>query len=85
MVVERDPGTEKFLDTLENNHIYRDMREKFDEVTNDGDEYLDEHDEIVFKYAAEKYGISTEEANKLYQHFEMEMSKFFQRRLTGEE
>jgi len=74
----RDPETEAFLDTLENNHIFRDMRNEFDKYSED---YVPEtHDSIVFEYASNKYGISFEDANDLYVEFENRLTEFYRGR-----
>lgn len=76
----RDPETEEFIDTLENNDIYRTMRDKFDEITNDGDEYLEEHDLEVAEFASKKFEISTEEAGDLYTNIEWQIGQFHEER-----
>lgn len=83
-IYERDPETEAFIDTLENNHIYRDMRDQYDKITIKDDEYTDEHDKIVAEYASRKYGISTVDAGQLYSNFEWEITKFHKRRMNGD-
>lgn len=83
MVIKRDPEAEAFIETLEDNHIYHDMRNKYDEVTNEGDNYTDEHDVIVAQYASEKHCISVEEAGQLYTRIEWEISEFHKRRLIN--
>ena len=81
MVIKRDPQTEEFIATLENNHIYIDMRAKFDELTNEGDNYLEEHDEAVMHYASEKYNLSLEEVDQIYTNSEFAISEFHRKRL----
>lgn len=81
---QRDQGTEEFIDTLENNHIYRDMRAKYDELTDDGEKvFLDEYDELASEYISIKHGITKEEALSLYIKFETKISEFHQRRLKS--
>ena len=82
--MQRDPDTEEFINTLENNHIYRDMRAKYDELTDDGEIVLsDEHDEMATEYISEKYEITKEEVVSLYIFFETEISRFHQKRLKS--
>lgn len=81
MVIKRDPETEEFINTLENSRIYKDMRAKYDEVTNDGDNYTDELDVIVQRYASEKYNLSIEKVDKIYIDIEWKISEFHQKRL----
>ncbi|WIL37551.1 hypothetical protein QN089_09300 [Kurthia sp. YJT4] len=81
MNIKRDQETEEFILTLENHEIYKDMRTKFEEVTNFGEEYLDEHAKIVNKYASEKYNIAIEEAEGIYNQTEFKIAAFHTERL----
>lgn len=81
MVIARDSETENYISTLDNSEIYKDMRTKYDVVTNEGDEYTDEHDKIVCEYASKKYNLTTEEVKEIYISSELKISEFHKLKL----
>jgi len=82
MAVERVPENEAFIDTLPENEksVYRFMRDKYDEVTNDGDDYQEQHDEEVAQVAATEFNISSKEAGDIYTAVEMKLADFYNKR-----
>jgi hypothetical protein len=81
---ERDPGTERFIDSLPEKQktIYRKMRRDYDILTNKGENYdAEKHDEEVAELATKEFTISKEQANKLYVATEMEIADFHSNRL----
>ncbi len=82
MVIKRDSETENFIDTLENGHIYKDMRAKYDELTDDGRDYKHEHNEMVIEYACEKYNLTTDQLDRIFIDTEISISEFERRGLS---
>jgi hypothetical protein len=81
MTIKRDPETEEFIKTLENSEIYFFMREEFDRITNDGDNYDPEvDDQQVIKATAEKFSISESDADTIYTSTEFAIADFLTKR-----
>lgn len=76
MAIKRDPKIEVFIDTLENSHIYKDMRVKYEEITDYERNYKNEHDEIVMRYTCKKYNLTTEELDRIYIDTEIKICEF---------
>ncbi|EJW14740.1 hypothetical protein [Paenibacillus alvei] len=78
----RDPEVEKLLDSLpkEEANIYRYMREEYDRVTNNGENYDETHDDLVARLARDKFNISEEKAGQIYIDVEFKVSKFQKKR-----
>lgn len=56
----------------EERNIYLAMKSAFDEITNYGENYIPEvHDNIVIQAASEKFGITANEADRIYINGEM--------------
>lgn len=85
MVSKRDEETEVFIDTLKNSHIYKDMRAKFDELTNGGVDRTSKHEESIIQYACEKYNLSTEQVDRIFIDIELKINEFqFLRKIEAE-
>lgn len=56
--------------------VYTYMKAQYDEITNMGDNYdPDVHDPMVAELASKKFGITSDEAGKIYEDKEMEIAK----------
>ena len=75
-MITRGPEIEAYIDTLENGHIYKDMRDKYEEITDNGRNYKHEHNEIVIRYACEKYKITTDQLDRIFIDTEIKISEF---------
>lgn len=74
-MIKRDSETVKFIDTLENGHIYKDMGAKYEELTENGRNYKSEHNEIVIRYAMGKYNLTTDELDRIFIDTEIKISE----------
>ncbi|WP_160036292.1 hypothetical protein [Paenibacillus sp. An7] len=66
----RDPLVEGYISTLDNEsrEVFIFMRDQFEQLTDDGDNYDPEkHDEIISRLAGEKFGVSEEVSAKIYE------------------
>lgn len=81
VAIKRDEEIEEFIDTLENSHIYKDMRAMYEEITDEGRKYKNEHDEMVIRYACEKYNLTTDELDRIYIDTELSICEFQRRHL----
>ena len=78
---KRDPETEEFINSLEGSEIYKFMRNEYDRLTEDGDNYeVEKHDAIVAQTTIEKFRISEQAAGDLYTSFEFKIAEFWGRR-----
>lgn len=76
----RDPDVEKLLDTLHGHkaEVYRFMRDEYERITNNGDNYdVEQQDDMVAKAASEKFSISEEQAGSIYVEVEVKISKLW--------
>ncbi|PYF05203.1 hypothetical protein [Ureibacillus chungkukjangi] len=75
-MLTRDADTEAYINTLENGHIYKDIRAKYGELTDDGRNYKHEYNEIVIRYACEKYNLTTEQLDRIFIDSEIKISEY---------
>ncbi|RHW40049.1 hypothetical protein D1B33_04150 [Lysinibacillus yapensis] len=75
-MIKKEPEIEEFIDTLENSHIYKDIRSKYEEITDGGKNRKSEHDEIVIRYGCEKYNLTTEELDRIFIDTKLKISEF---------
>ena len=62
--IEDDTET---TETIDEDQVYRYMKYQFDVLTDNGENYnADYHDSLVANMAAQKFGITTSEANDIY-------------------
>ncbi|WP_226036731.1 hypothetical protein [Aquibacillus saliphilus] len=81
---DRDTGTEEFINSLPivQTKVYKYMRSKYEELTNDGDNYeVESVDSLVALMASKEFSITEEEAADLYIKTENQIHKFHIKRL----
>ena len=64
---ENDTEDTETIETIDEDQVYSYMKYQFDVLTDNGENYnADYHDSLVANMAAQKFGITTSEANDIY-------------------